>query len=213
MSDTITILGQRLKHIVPKDGEPCYETADVEEDPCIRAWAPNSMYGHSTWQISILGNSNNLPLAEGATLEEAEVALVEIIKKYESSSRKYLSSLTNLIDPMRTISLEQGPASLVVNGRTFVKFDTKLYYKLLVEEYRTHNSFVLNRRVLADSPEVPLWYVCYEGYEGHERGEPEIALRDALESVRTRVKNASDDLKKRQEVLKSFEDLAKDLEP
>ena len=220
MSDTITILGHQLKLVTPNSGQPYYEKEGSEHELWIRAWGPNPKYSQKTWQINVTSLVDYLSVVEGSTLEEAETALAAAIKKYETRTKAHLGKLSNLLEPKSSSRLERGPDSVVVNGRTFTKEETLPHYSTLVEVYRAHPSFVLKRCVNVDRPNVVLWHVCYgrnyegyEDYEGYDRATPEIALRDAFESVYSKIENASDDLKKRQAVLKSLEDLEKDLRP
>jgi hypothetical protein len=217
MSDTITILGQKLKLVTPTKGQPYYEKAGSESELWIQALEPDPYFGYRTWRINVASLDGTLPMVEGSTLKEAEEALIAAIKKYETKTKAHLSKLSRLLEPKSSSRLERGPESVVVNGRTFTKEETLPHYSTLVEVYRAHPSFVLKRCVNVDRPNIVLWHVCYgrnyEDYEGYDRATPEIALRDAFESVYSKIENVSNDLKKRQEVLKSLEDLEKDLRP
>lgn len=221
MPETITILGQKLKKIMPKGGGPYYpddqgpyyETADVEEDPFIRAWPPDPLLPQTKWAAAIQLPSDDFPLVYGNTLKEVEVALTAGIEQYEARARKHMSSMHRLLHPLRTKGLERGPDTLVVNGITLTKYKTDPYGRCLEEKYRSCPLFVLERSIDSEYPATKLWRVVFEtheedGWAGKWRATPEESLSVALNAAQGYVEDVEEDIEKLQERKKYFENLA-----
>lgn len=216
MPDTITILGQKLKLIVPDDGGPYYETADVEEDPCIRAWPPDPKLPKTRWAASINPTTFRLPLVYGDTLEELGTALAVGIEQYNAKVQEHMSSMNRLLHPLKTKNLERGPDLLVVNGVTLTKFKTDPYGRCLEEKYRSCPLFVLERNIDSEYPATTLWRVFFEtheedGWAGKWRSTPEESLSATLSAAREYVAEADEDIEKLQERKKYFENIAASL--
>lgn len=209
MPDTITILGQKLKLIVPDDGGPYYETADEESTVKITAWPPGP---YLDWEVTFPVPQGIIKVRE-TTLEKVEVALTARLKEYQDKTVSTLSAANRLLNPLRTRNLERGPDTLVVNGITLTKYKTNLYGRCLEEKYRSCPLFVLERNIDSEYPATKLWRVFFEtrevdGWTGKWCSNPEEALDNALGSAQGYVEDTQEDIENLQERKKYFENLA-----